>query len=129
MSLGLIASLLMGHSSACSCSHHVENETVEASDCHSHHDETKASEAISDSDACDVGCVCVVEQPSPFASSKAPAKEFKAADEPATVAAFLADVDFVEVASRTQEAPSLFHDLSYSSTLKSLPLSRAPPRL
>jgi hypothetical protein len=123
-----MASLLIGHASACACSHHDEPQTAEAG-CHSHHETTEAVEVVSDADVCDTGCVCFVDQPSPFANSKAPTREFKASDEIAKAAEFLPDLDLVAITAHTESSPGFVKNLSYSSTLKSLLPSRAPPRL
>ena len=128
VSLALIASLLIGHASACACPRHVETEAVESADCHTHHETTGAVETDSDGNVCDTSCVCVIEQ-SPFLASNAPSKQFKASYELAKPAQTLPDLDVAAIRVDTQSSPAYVHDLSYLSTLKSLLPSRAPPRL
>ena len=123
------SAMFASSSSACLCSHHHVKKKVVESDCHSlHHVTTQEVETESDGDFCDTSCVCIAEQSSPLATSKAPTKEFKANDV-AKAAEFLPENDFVRVTAFNKSSPSFLSDLSYSSTLKSLLPARAPPRL
>ena len=131
MALCLMASLAVGHISACTCSHHAPAKKVEpeTGGCRSHHKAAETVEALSDASVCDAGCVCFVEQPSPVVASKSPSREFKSHQTAGAVEQFATNFDFV-AASNYHEPPlepptTSFH----STTLKSLLPSRAPPRL
>lgn len=122
------SSLLASNVAACACSHHVEKKVVE-SHCHSHHDEAQAVEIQSDSDSYDTSCVCAVEQPSPFATSKVPTKEFKANDKLAKPEHIFIDVSFATLTAYSAPATNCVNSFSYSLNLRSLLPARAPPRL
>ena len=128
LALCLMTSLLIGHASACSCSHQVESKAVEP-DCHSHHEAAEKVEAVGDGDACEADCICFVEQPSPYAASKTPCKEFKTNDKLAKSQQVIPDIEFVTVTGDAESSPEFVSNLSYSHTLRSLLRSRAPPRL
>ena len=128
LALCLMMSLLIGHASACVCSHHVEKKAVESSDCHSLHESAQMVEDAGDGNVCDPGCVCVTEQSSPYAASKSPSKKFKSNDKPARSQQAISHIEFA-VTANTELPPEFVNDLSYSDTLKSLLPARAPPRL
>ena len=113
---------------ACACSHHVEKEPVKA-DCHSHAPTTEATQVKTDENICDKTCICAVGQLSPYIASIAPSKEFKPFDELAKPTQGLIEIEFVALKGYTESSPDFVNDLSYSTTLKSLLPSRAPPRL
>jgi hypothetical protein len=128
LALFLMMSLLIGHASACTCPHHVENKPAEP-DCHSHHPSTEMVEARGDGNVCDAECVCSVDQRSPSVASKAPSKEFKANDKPVQSEQVVPNIEVVALASSSGSLPTFDTNLSCSTTLKSLLPSRAPPRL
>ena len=128
MALCLMASLLIGHALACTCSHHEENEAAET-DCHSHHDSSGNIEISETGNSVDDSCICVVEQPSPYVTSKSASKELKSNNPVAGSGQLVPDLEFVAVIGRGESTSVFANDLSYSNTLKSLLPSRAPPRL
>jgi len=128
LALCLMASLLISHASVCTCSHHEESKTSEL-DCHSHHEASETVEIVIDGDVCDTGCICTVEQTSPYAASSSPGKEFKSSETATGFAQTVADLEFVTILKLGKSKPYFVNDLSYSYTLKSLLPSRAPPRL
>lgn len=130
LALCLMMSLIIGHASACMCSHHVEKKVVETTDCHSKHQPVKAEtvETTNDGIACDTNCVCSTEQFSPYVIANPVSKKFSATDATAN-ATNLADIEFRVTSAYTASPPRLINDLSYLDTLKSLLPARAPPRL
>ena len=125
----LITSVAVAHVSACACSHHVEQQAIEQADCHSQHEMPKATETVADANICDKDCVCSVQQPSPYAASKAASKEFRASDEIATPSQFLANIEFVARSVSADPSPIFISTTIHSATLTSLLPARAPPRL
>jgi hypothetical protein len=131
LALCLMMSLLIGHASACMCSHHVEKKVIESSDCHSQGETVKTETAATadEGNACDTSCVCSTEQFSPYVASNSVSKKFMAADETANSAQAFSDIEFRAATAYVESATEFANDLSYSNTLKSLLPSRAPPRL
>ena len=131
LALCLMMSLLIGHASACACSHHVEKKAVESSDCHSHNKTAEAQtvEAVNDSNACDTDCVCLTEQPSPYIAENSISKNFNATDAAANAEQVVSDIEFRPSTAYAESSSEFVNDLSYSTTLKSLLPARAPPRL
>lgn len=128
LALCLMASLLTASPAACACAHHEETKAVET-DCHSHHESAKVSETAETGNSVDVACVCVVDPRSPLVVSTTVGKELKAPDAIAPSSYLAPDLEFVAATTFHVVQPTLDKDLSYSSTLKSLLPSRAPPRL
>jgi len=131
LALCLMASLAVGHISACTCSHHAPAKKVEpeTGGCRSHHKAAETVEALSDASVCDAGCVCFVEQPSPVVASKSPSKEINSSDENVEPEQIINGVEFVAISSYRAPTYDRTSDLSYLNTLKSLLPARAPPRL
>lgn len=122
----LMASLLISHTAACACSHHAEN----TADCHSRHEAAEMAEIAGEDDACDTGCVCSVEQPSPYAASKSPAKDFETTyGELARSAPVIPNIEFAAIIASAGMLPEFVTNLTHSATFKSLLRPRAPPRL
>lgn len=129
LALGLMMSLLIGHASACACSHHVEKKAVESLDCHLHHKAAaQTAEAVNDSNACDTDCVCLTSLPSPYIAQNSTSKNF-ISDATAKVVHVILDINFRVVVAYAGSSSEFANDLSYSYTLKSLLPARAPPRL
>src|SRR5580765_7150595 len=99
LALCLMMSLLIGHASACACSHHDHAKKVETDDCHSHHKAAASTEAVSDGNVCDNGCICITEQPSPVVASKSASTEFKPDQMVVLGDQISADVEFAAVSS------------------------------
>src|SRR5260370_39197222 len=79
LALCLIASLLLGSASTCTCAHHEEKANAPETSCHGSNHEVKAeTDASIDVDAVDSGCVCFVNQPSPAVGSKSESRNLKA---------------------------------------------------
>lgn len=131
LALCLMMSLLIGHSSACACSHHVEKKLIESSDCHSQHETAQAQtvEKVNNNDACDTNCICRTEQPLAYLAANPINKKFNATDATANALQGVSDIEFRVAAACTESSSELVNDLSYSNTLKFLLPSRAPPRL
>jgi len=129
LALCLMASLAVGHISACTCSHHERPKVVEESDCHSHHQKAEKVEVASDANICDDDCTCAVQQPSPVVASKSPSKEINSSDENVEPEQIINGVEFVAISSYRAPTYDRTSDLSYLNTLKSLLPARAPPRL
>ena len=86
-------------------------------------------EPLGDGVAADDSCICAVDQRSPYVASKSESKELKSKNGIANAALIIPDLRFVAVSTFRSFSPDFSNDLSYSSTLKSLLPSRAPPRL
>ena len=131
LALCLMMSLLIGHASACACSHHVEKKTVESSDCHSQHkkDNAQTVDAVNDGDACDTNCICLTDQAAPYVAANAVNKNFYGDSAAADAEQVVSDGESQAVPSHAVVLLEFVSDLSYSNTLKSLLPSRAPPRL
>lgn len=126
LALCLMMSLLIGHASACACSHHVEKKAVETSDCHSATAETV--ETSNDGNACDTSCICATDQPSTYLAANSISKKSNIADAAEKIEPVVFNIE-LRASSYTEVSPEFISDLSYSNTLKSLLPSRAPPRL
>jgi hypothetical protein len=128
LALCLMMTLAIGHVSACGCSHHVEKEAVKA-DCHSHLQTTRTTETDGGSDVCDTSCICLAGQATPYIVTKSTSKEFKAKDKLVQSQQADAEIEFVAIKRFVDRSPAFVAGVSYSTTLKSLLRSRAPPRL
>lgn len=131
LALCLVMSLLIGHASACACSHHVEKKAVETSDCHSHQETAEAQtvEADNDSNACDTDCVCLTGQPSPYIAANPISKKFNTTDAAVNAEEVVSSIEFFTAIAYANSSSEFVNDLSYSNILKSLLPARAPPRL
>lgn len=128
LALGLMMSMLIGHASACTCSRHVDSQAADP-DCRSQHTSTETVGAAGHGSVCEAECICLVNRPSPYAASKRPGKEFNAHDQPAGAGHVLPAIEVLAAPGYVPPASEFVNDLSYSTTLKSLLPSRAPPRL
>ena len=128
INLGLITSLLLLHVSACLCSTHVEKEAVE-SDCHTTSEIAQTRGTDDNAAFCDSGCVCAIDQSVQERASNSPSKEFGTIDNLAGPTQIQPEIEFVAVVETFPSASEFVNNLSYSSTLRSLLPSRAPPRL
>ncbi|MEO6656501.1 MAG: hypothetical protein ABIO36_10505 [Pyrinomonadaceae bacterium] len=127
LALCLMASLLLGSASACTCAHHEETKAAET-DCRSHRDSTLNAETAETANAADDECICSVDNRSPYAASKSESRELHSRDAVAKPATVIPRIELVSLV--TSNLSSKFvSDLSYSYTLRSLLPSRAPPRL
>ena len=124
--LCLMASLAIGHVSACACSHHDETKAVET-DCASHHRPTQQTKT--DGLVCDTSCVCLTEQQSPFIASKAPTTEFKTLHDAAGIGPGHAKPRFIAGSFSTEPVPIAARRPFHSALFRSLLPARAPPRL
>ena len=127
LAICLLASLLTASPAACTCSHNDEAKT--SAECHSHHEDAENLESSEIAISIDDSCICAVEQRSPFVASGSTNKEFKASDKLANAEPVLAEIEFAAITSRRESSSEFVNDVSYSTTLKSLLPSRAPPRL
>ena len=131
LALCLMASLLLGSASACTCSHHEEKAKTPETSCHGSHHETMAemTDAANDANTVDAGCVCFVNQPTPAVTSKPDSKNLKADKNISNSDQPVPDLAIVGVVSFQHFSPEFDRTLSYSNALRSLLPSRAPPRL
>lgn len=127
----LMASLAVGSTAACLCSHHQEKSEKAETSCHGDHEApVEKVEAPSTGDALDGSCVCFVNQPNPVLTSKSESKKNKS--EKNAPAADQAVPTLEALESRTLLRlllPRFERLLSCSDVLKRLLPSRAPPRL
>jgi len=126
--LCLIATLLIGSASACTCSHHEETPQAHELSCHgSHHETTVNTSATGNS--VEAGCVCFVNQPTPAVVSKSESNKSKTdksiskSDQPVPA------IEFGAAAAVQHVSLEFDRTLSYSNVLRSLLPARAPPRL
>ena len=131
LALCLVASLLVGSVSACSCSHHQQNEVTATSSCHAASHNAAAAESLTGQagTSIDEDCTCFVNQPSPYIVNKSENK--KATDSKDIADAMPAQLEF-KASSNAVASPvkSLYSQSSlYSLQLASFKPSRAPPRL
>lgn len=130
LALCLMASLLFGSASACTCSHHQEKAEAPEDSCHgTHHESAAESESAVTLDTVDVDCICVADSPSPSVLSKADGKELRPDEAVSGAAQVVFDLESAPVEQARLTTPVFDRDLSYSNVLKSLLRSRAPPRL
>ena len=127
LAICLMASLLTASPAACTCPHPPEAETSD--ECKAHHEETGNVDTTDAGITADDTCVCTVDQRSPSVASKSESKDLDSKDGIANAHQLTQDLEFVAVYAYQQPTPLSAHSLSYSSTLKSLLPSRAPPRL
>jgi len=127
LAICLMASLLTASPAACVCSHH--EETITSDEFHSHHEEAENIEVSHVGISIDDSCRCAVDQRSPYVASKSESKELRSKSGIADAQQLIPDLEFVAVSSFQRSSPEFTNDLSYSSTLRSLLPSRAPPRL
>jgi hypothetical protein len=125
--LCVMASLLVGHVSACGCPSHEAAKTEESA-CPFHHEAAADVEASESGDRVDEQCICVVEQPSPYVASQQNNRSRVSAAANALTSQ-LPGLEWIAVARSTTPAPVFVRHLSYSSAVSSLLPSRAPPRL
>lgn len=128
LALCLMVSLLTASPAACTCSHPEEAKTSD-SQCRSQHEASENIETSGAGVAVNDSCICAVDQREPFTASKSESKELKPAKAIANVQQIIPDLRFVAVSTFPSFAPEFSNNLSYSSTLRSLLPSRAPPRL
>ncbi len=128
LALCLMASLLIGNSSACTCSRHDEAKASE-NDCHSHHESAENADIAETDNAVDDSCICIVQQPSPYLGSRSVSKELKSNDPVANSEQIIPDPEFVATTRPGGSSLVFASNLSYSNTVESLLPARAPPRL
>lgn len=128
LALCLMASLLIGHASACTCSHPEETNTSDI-DCHSHHESAENADIQESGDAIDDNCICVVEYPSPYAAASPVSRELRSNDPITTPEDIATAPEFLAVRMSGEPTPVFTRDLTVSNTLKALLPARAPPRL
>ena len=126
LALCLMASLLIGSASACTCSHHHEKTKSAEMSCHGSHEEAVVE---TNSSTVEAGCVCFVNQPTPGVVSKSENKKFQDDNSRLDPAPVVPDLDFAASASLQHLSPEFDRTVSYSNALRSLLPARAPPRL
>ena len=124
----LATSLTTASPAACTCA---QPEASEVSDgeCHSHHEAEPVAEVSGITTLARESCICIIDQRSPFVSSKSGAKELKSKaplyyGEPISAAFEGSAINVTD-----SSLPVLAGRLSYSTALRSLLPARAPPRL
>jgi hypothetical protein len=129
LALCLVASLLVGSASACTCSHHQEKAKSSETSCHSSdHESAENVEGSVTGDVVDVNCVCFV-QPPPSIVSKSESKKQKTDKSVSNSDRVVPDLEFVFTESVHLSPSGFDRDSSYSTVLESLLPARAPPRL
>lgn len=126
LALSLMISLLISHASACACPHNSEKDATELS-CHD--GAAEKGDDIEGGNALDTSCVCVVEQPTPYAATKSSRKGFRPTDELSKGLEAAQGVQFAAIKLYTASPPQFASRISYSDALRSLLPARAPPRL
>ena len=134
LALCLVASLLVGSGSACTCSSHQETADASSDSCgnlhEKSHEKTVGDEHHSiESSSMDVDCVCVDNVPSPSFIGKRSTNELKVIESIANPDQLMRAPAFHVISVRQAPKPEYARNFSYSTDYKAFRPSRAPPRL
>ena len=130
LALCLVASLLIGSGSACTCSSHKETAEASSDSCRNLHEKAFGNEQYSiESASMDVDCVCVANVPSPSFIGKRNINELKVIESIANSDQLTRDPEFHAISVRQAPKPEYARNFSYSTDYQAFRPSRAPPRL
>lgn len=128
LAVWLMASLLVGSASACTCSHHQETAAASEDSCHSSHQYSVENGEHSVT-SLDVDCVCFVNAPSPFAVAKSDNKPLGTSDSVSTSDQIIPDFEFRSIPTIQAPKPEYARKFPDSTDYQAFKPSRAPPRL
>ncbi len=130
LALCLMASLLIGHASACTCTHQEENSgAAETFSPHSDGSIEETTAAGSTGNAVDDDCICSVDPPPPVVVSRPETSPHQNDNNAEIAAATLSALEFAAVSVSDTPELAFVCTRSTSRDLDALLPARAPPRL